>query len=122
LKADYQRRYEDLAGEISMFVVWRGWGLLALVAVFPTLASFIALIDISLRTALLGTGLAALGGGSVCLYFCRKWNRGTGYHSLYGIPLEIWGWIYLGHGVFFVVAGTIAWLRVAFGVENTFLF
>jgi hypothetical protein len=37
-------------------------------------------------------------GGLDCRYFGLKWNEGSGYHMIYWIPLEIWGWLFIWVG------------------------
>ena len=42
------------------------------------------------------TGLTLHLAGAVCIYLGTKRNRHGTEHSLYFIPLQVWGWIYLG--------------------------
>ena len=61
--------------------------------------------------AMLSGGFAMLTGGIVCRHYGRKWNQGSGFHMMYWIPLEIWGWIYLVFGGFFFLGGAVGILR-----------
>jgi hypothetical protein len=87
-----------------MIFIWRGWGLLALVAAFLPLASCAGLMDWSPLAALLCCVDTAVAGGMICRHYGRKWNQGSGFHMMYWIPLEIWGWIYISLGEFFALA------------------
>ena len=93
--------------------VWRGWGPVAAVAAFLPLASCGGLMDWNPMVALTCFGVTLVGGGFACRHFGLKWNRGSGYHAMYWIPLEIWGWIYIAVGGFFGVLGTIALIKQA---------
>ena len=80
-----------------MLLIWRGWGLLALVAVFPLLASCAGLISVEPFWIFLVASSISLGvGGSVCVYYGTRWNRHGNAHSFYFLPLQVWGWVYLG--------------------------
>ena len=96
-----------------MFVVWRGWGLMALVAIFLPLASCGGLIGFNPGIAMLCAGVTLFLGGLVCRYYGRMWNQGTGFHSLYGLSLETWGWIYLITGGLLTILSIVGLLRVA---------
>jgi hypothetical protein len=88
-----------------MIFVWRGRGPMALGAAFLPLASCGGLMDYHPGVALLCCGISAVAGGLVCRHYGLKWNRGSGFHMMYWIPLEIWGWIYiLGGGLFSILA------------------
>jgi hypothetical protein len=65
------------------------------------------------QAAMLGSGATLLGGGLVCRYYGRKWNKGSGFHMMYWIPLEIWGWLYIVIGAFFSVLATAALFKIA---------
>lgn len=81
-----------------MFIVWRGYGFFALaVAVLP-LAACAGLMDYHPQVALLAAGLGMLGGGIVCLILGRRGNRVQVEHSMYWIPLEFWGLIWIVFG------------------------
>ena len=60
------------------------------------------------RAAVAGGGVTLLAGGWACQHFGRQWNRGSGTHMLYWVPLEYWGWLY-------VIAGAIIALLAAVG-------
>lgn len=79
-----------------MILIWRGWGLLAVVAFFPVLASCAGLVDLDSKIPLIFavSGSLLLGGGG-CVYFGTRWNRDRENHSLYFVPLQVWGWLYL---------------------------
>ena len=81
-----------------MIFVWRVWGPVAQVAAFLPLACCSGLMSISPPVAILCSALAFVAGGLVCRYYGLKWNQGSGFHSMYWIPLEIWGWIYIAVG------------------------
>jgi hypothetical protein len=93
--------------------VWRGWGPVAAVAAFLPLISCAGLMDVNPVLALACFGITLLAGGLACRYYGRKWNQGTGFHSMYWIPLEVWGWIYLALGGVFAVLGTITLVKQA---------
>lgn len=94
-----------------MILVWRGWGLLAVVAAFLPLASCGGLMDWNPLVALLCCGVTAVAGGMICRHYGRKWNQGSGFHMMYGIPLEIWGWIYIVFGGFFALSSAAGLLK-----------
>ena len=58
-----------------MILVWRGWGLLGVAALFLPLASCAGLMDTRPGLALLLGGLALAGGGVACWVCGRRWNR-----------------------------------------------
>jgi hypothetical protein len=77
-------------------IIWRGWGLLAVVALFPLLASCSGLINVEPKWIfILATSLALLFAAAVCAHFGVRWNRTSVEHSLYSVPLQVWGWVYL---------------------------
>jgi hypothetical protein len=79
---------------------------MAMIGSFLPLASCAGLMDWNPLVALLGAGLAAFAGGLACRHYGLKWNQGTGFHMMYWIPLEIWGWVYMiGGGLFGLLAG-----------------
>lgn len=91
-----------------MIVVWRGWGILAFVAAFLPLASCIGLIEWNFGVALFMAGITALIGGILCRYLGRKGNEGGIRHSLYNIPVETWGLVYMiGGGLLALMSGLI---------------
>ena len=93
-----------------MIIVWRGFGPLALVAALLPLGSFLALIDVSILWAFAAVGGSSVLGGLVCWILGRRWNRGSVYHSLYFVPLEVWGLVYMIEGgglVGLIVVGLI---------------
>jgi hypothetical protein len=75
-----------------MILIWRGWGLLAIVALLLPLGSCVGLLDTRQGLAFVLGGLTLLGGGAACWVYGRRWNRPVTEHSLYFIPLQYWGW------------------------------
>ena len=94
-----------------MILIWRGWGLMAIVAVFLPLASCAGLIDSHQGLAFLLAGLTLLGGGVACWVCGRRWNRPTTEHTLYGIPLQYWGAAYVLFGALLAVGGVAGLIR-----------
>lgn len=81
-----------------MIFIWRGWGMLALVVLFPVLASCAGMLDDwPMGAVLLTTCVLLFAGGAVCIRCGTRWNRDGVRHSLYFVPLEVWGWVYVGH-------------------------
>lgn len=80
-----------------MIVIWRGWGALALFVMVPVVGSCAGLTGREpgwLLPAALGVTLLA--GGAACAYYGTRWNRPFVEHTLYFIPLQVWGWVYIG--------------------------
>lgn len=96
-----------------MILIWRGWGLLAVVALFLPLASCAGLMDWNPIVAILGFGVTLVAGGLACRHYGRKWNQGSGFHTMYWIPLEIWGWIYIVIGSLWSMLATVALIKTA---------
>jgi hypothetical protein len=82
-------------------------------AAFLPLASCGGLTDYNPMLALLCLGLSAIAGGIVCRHFGLKWNQGSGFHMMYWIPLEIWGWIYIVGGGLFGILAAVALVKQA---------
>jgi hypothetical protein len=79
-----------------MVLIWRGWGLLAVVALFPLLASCAGLIIVEpMWIFTLAASLSLLLAGAVCVCCGTRWNRNGTEHSFYCVPLQVWGWVYL---------------------------
>lgn len=79
-----------------MILIWRGWGLLAVVALFPLLASCGGLITVEPKWIFaIVASVSLLLAGAVCIFFGSRWNRDRTDHSFYFIPLQVWGWVYL---------------------------
>ncbi|MBI3823540.1 MAG: hypothetical protein HY289_12795 [Planctomycetes bacterium] len=97
-----------------MIVVWLGWGPLALVVLFPPLLLVSFLIGYNPMIAIVAAAASLLLGGILCWFLGRKLNRGSGYHTLYFIPLEKWGVIFILLGV--NALGCLAVLFLAAGV------
>lgn len=96
-----------------MIFVWRGWGPLALVALFVPLASCGGLMDWNPVAAIAVTGLTMVAGGLACRHYGRKWNQGSGFHMMYWVPLEYWGWVYIVLGGFYGLLGVGALIKKA---------
>ena len=96
-----------------MIFVWRGRGLLALVALFLPLASCAGLTDWNPAVAFTLAGVTLAAGGVACLRYGRKWNRGSGFNTMYWVPLENWGWVYMGVGGLFGLSGVAMLLTKA---------
>jgi hypothetical protein len=75
---------------------------MAFVAAFLPLGSFLAVANFDIIWAMVAAAASAMLGGIVCLLFGLKWNRGSGYHHLYFVPLEVWGIVYLIGGGSFI--------------------
>ncbi|HYH64938.1 MAG TPA: hypothetical protein VD866_09615 [Urbifossiella sp.] len=98
-----------------MIFVWRGWGPMALAVAAIAVASCGGLIEFHPLAANAAFGVSLLCGGLVCLRYGRRWNRGTGYHTLYWLPLEVWGWVYIVLGGLFGLLGAVALVMKAVG-------
>ena len=98
-----------------MIVVWRGRGLVALAAAILPLLPCAGLVDLN-NPALyfIAPGGASILVGLVCWRLGKRWNQGSGYHSLYWIPLETWGWIYMVLGEFWTGLVVIGWIHKTF--------
>lgn len=80
-----------------MLLIWRGYGLLAVAALFPLLASCAGLITVDPPWVFpAAAALSLLVGGAACVYCGTRWNRHGIEHSFYFVPLQAWGWAYLG--------------------------
>jgi hypothetical protein len=89
-----------------MFIIWwRGWGLMAIVAVFLPLGSCVGLLDTHEGLAFLLCGITLVAGGVACWVCGRRWNHTTTEHSLYFIPLQYWGLAYILFGAFNTLGG-----------------
>ena len=94
-----------------MLLIWRGWGLLAVVVFFPVLASCIGLITVEpMWIFWLVVWLLLLLAGAVCVSCGTRWNNRGTEHSFYFIPLEVCGYLYLS------AVGGLSLLWVAFGI------
>jgi hypothetical protein len=66
-----------------VILIWRGWGLLAIVALFPLLASCAGLITVEpIWIFMLAASLSLLLAGVVCVYCGARWNRTGVEHVL----------------------------------------
>lgn len=98
---------------IVVIFVWRGWGPLAAVAMFVPLASCVGLLDWNPMVAMVCFGVSLVVGGLVCRYYGLKWNRGSGFHTMYWISLETWGRIYITVGGLFGALAAVALIKQA---------
>ena len=115
-----------------MLVVWQGYGYIALVAAFLPLAACAGLFDIGTGVGLLGAGVGFLLGGVICVLSSRGLRKASARreaearaerdpenphraggameaeppHTLYFVPLWVWGWVYILFGLF-VTAGAL---------------
>lgn len=91
---------------IIVLLIWRGWGLLAVVSLFPLLASCGGLIEVQPKWIFgIATSVSLLFAGAVCIHCGNRWNYQRTEHSFYFIPLQFWGWIYLS----FVLLISLMW-------------
>lgn len=98
-----------------MIFIWRGWGLLAFFVLIPLLASCGGLIELEPSWVfIIAVSLSLLFAGAVCVYCGIRWNRYGVEHSLYFVPLEAWGWIYLAF------AGLMAFAAVGGAIRQGF--
>lgn len=115
-----------------MFVVWQGRGWFALLGVLLAMSSCLSLIDWNASAALLAAAVALVVSGVVCVWAARVFRRKSAQqaakaarrrtsdedigdelrrggdvdvtpHTLYWIPLGVWGWIYVVLGVMLAV-------------------
>jgi hypothetical protein len=94
-----------------VILVWEGWGLVAMVAAFLPLASCVGLMDWDPIIAELCAGVSAVASGVVCRRLGLKWNQGRRLHTMYMIPLETWGWIYIVGGSSFVLLFGVGFVK-----------
>jgi hypothetical protein len=92
-------------------IIWRGYGLLAFGAIVFTLSCCVGGLEYG-RAGFLVAGVVGVACGLPCYVYGRRWNRGTGKHTLYGVPMEIWGAILMALGGFVAVMMLIAGLRL----------
>ncbi len=99
-----------------MILVWRGWGPLALAALILPAASCAGLMEYSPILSIAAFGVTLLAGGVACVWCGHRWNDGAWDHTLYWLPLQVWGWLYVVIGGLFValVVAGVVW-RLATG-------
>lgn len=98
------------------FIVWRGNGLVALAALVAMCVPCVA--GVGSEYAPVGTmvgGVLGLAGGLLCVRYGRRWNRGATNHSMYGVPLQGWGYVLLVLAALWFVAGSVGLYRVLTG-------
>ena len=76
-------------------VIYRNWGLMAVVVLLFPVLSLAFLMDYKMGIAFLAGGISLGIGGLLCLICGLMWNRPSTQHSLYFIPLEYWGLLYI---------------------------
>jgi hypothetical protein len=94
-----------------MILIWRGWGLVAVLTLFLPLASCVGFIDTRQGLAFLLAGLSLVAGGVGCWIFGRRWNHEVTEHTFFFIPLQYWGMIYVIFGVLMSGGGIAAIIR-----------
>ena len=87
--------------------------LAAAVAAFLPLAACGGLMDRKPMVAIGCFGGSLVARGWACRHYGLKWKKGSGFHMMYGIPLEIWGWIDIVSGGFFGVLAAVALVKSA---------
>jgi hypothetical protein len=84
---------------VGQTILWRGRGLLALIMALLPIASCAGLLPWHPAAGAISGVLLLLGGGFACVRLGRRWRQQqNATHPLLGIPLEVWGWIYLVSG------------------------
>jgi MFS family permease len=105
-----------------MFINWQGRGPIALVALTIPMALMTIGLFVSLKiegisrsaTAALVFAPLVIGlvlAGLVCRTYGRRLNREQNVHTLYGIPLQHWAWIYWGAGALAIVIYLMGTIR-----------
>src|SRR5262245_36908408 len=79
-----------------MFVVWSGRGYVGFAALIPVFASCAGLPTVEpIWVFFSAFALSLFFAGVVCVYFGTRWNLHGWVHTLNGLPLQVWGWVYL---------------------------
>ena len=73
------------------FIIWRGYGALALIPPILGLIALGFLSDYSIKVSMLGTALGIAIPGAALAVLGWRLNRLGNLHSLYWIPLWFWG-------------------------------
>ncbi len=110
-----------------MIVIWQGYGYVALAAAIIPLAACAGLFDFGTKLGFLGFGIGMLVASGICFGADRALRRGAArreaetaelidpdnphlvggavesetVHTLYFVPLWVWGWIYGLFGLLF---------------------
>lgn len=96
-----------------MFLEWRGNGLIALsVLVFMCIPCVSLIGDKYQPVGWLIGGVIGLIGGPLCIRYGRRWNETGTYHSMYWVPLQGWGYIFLALAIFLLVAGAVGFVKI----------
>jgi len=100
------------------FLVWRGYGLVALIPPVLGLIALGALADHSIKVACLGVGLTVAVTALAASIAGWVLNRNGNHHSLYGLPLWAWGGLEALLGLVLV---SYVWMQVVkFGWQGDF--
>jgi len=84
---------------------------MALAALIPSYAVLALVMQWNMRAAWACLGVSTMISGAVCVYFGQEWNEASpGYHMMYWIPLEIWGWLWIVLGIVFVILAIGGWV------------
>jgi hypothetical protein len=92
---------------------WRGYGPLGFIPPILGLVAFGFLSDYPIRVAVLGAGLAIAITGMAVAVLGWVLNRNGNHHSLYDLPLWVWGGVETILGL--VLAGWVGFLVVQSG-------
>lgn len=80
-----------------IYIVWRGFGLVAFGLLVAILASCVGIISAEPKwIGCVALVFSSLAGGIVCFLFATRFYQKGFDHTLYGIPLEVWGCFYFG--------------------------
>lgn len=78
-----------------MILIWSGRGYLGVAVLIPVVASCAGLPTVEpFWVFLCVLAVSFLLAGVVCVYFGTRWNWFATKHTLYFIPLQMWGWVY----------------------------
>jgi hypothetical protein len=100
------------------FLVWRGYGLLGLVPPILGLVALGFLSDYPIKVAMLGTGLTIALTGLALAVAGWLLNRNGNLHSLYGLPMWVWGGLEAILGL--ILAGYVGLQVAKFGWQGDF--
>ena len=100
------------------FLVWRGYGLLGLIPLLLGMVAFGFLAEHPIKVATLGAGLALASSGLAVAVGGWVLNRDGNRHSLYGLPLWVWGGAEVILGL--ILAGYVMLQVSQFGWQGDF--
>jgi hypothetical protein len=95
-------------GDGMYYFSWRGYGLAGFIPPVLGLVALGFLSDYPIRVAVLGAGLAIAVAGLVAAVVGWMLNRTGNRHSLYGLPLWVWGAVEMLLGL--ALAGWVGFL------------